>query len=209
MPDNTYVLVAARMTDEDLLEALAHHEKYVDDMLTAMLDVAEKRGLTVLNAEALRAEIASRIEPEEILQAIDEERPIPIELPELYSQTAILAFSIFFSPAFGGILFAMNMKRMQKKNGWLVVLLSFAVSAISGYVTWYYAKGTFLGILIPIACGLLLSEILWSRIFGKHQPYKHRRVIIPLVIALAIAIPLSYYMYEHPEQFGPQTTQHD
>jgi hypothetical protein len=206
MQDNTYVLVAARMTDEDLLDALTHHEKYVDDMLLAMLDVAEKRALPIPGMDTLRADIIARQVPEPEPEVIVEDRPIPVELPVLYSQTAILAFTIFFSPLFGGILLAMNTNRLNKKAVWQVVVFSLILSVASGLVTWYLAPGSFWGILAPIACGLILSELAWNRFIGKQLPYRHRRVLIPLIIALAITLPLGYYAYQHPEVFELPTS---
>lgn len=206
MQDNTYVLVAARMTDEDLLDALTHHEKYVDDMLVAMLDVAEKRGLQIPGTETLRADIAARQIPEPEPEQVVEERPIPVDLPVLYSQTAILAFTIFFSPLFGGILLAMNTSRMQKKSVGIVIIFSIVLSVASGLVTWYLAPGSFWGILAPIACGLILSEVAWNKFIGRQIPYRHRRVLVPLIIALAITLPLGYYAYQHPEIFELPTS---
>lgn len=200
MPDNIYPMVVARMTDEEVLEALQHNEKYVDEMLLALLDGAAKRNLPVPGGEELRAAILARAVPEPPAGEVIEEIVME-ELPVLYSQTAILAFTIFFSPLFGGVLLAMNASRMKSKTVWQVVVFSVVLSVISGFISWILMPGSFVGILVPVACGLILSELAWNRFIGKGVPYLHRRILWPLIIALAITLPIGYYAYQHPELF--------
>ncbi len=204
MPDNIYPLVIARMTDEEVLEALQQREKYVDEMLLALLDAAKLRGLEVADSDALRAEINARFIPEPPANE-EVEEVVMEELPVLYSQTAILAFTIFFSPIFGGILLAMNVKRVKGRFVTQVVLISIVLALVSGIISWFLVPGSFFGILAPIASGLILSELMWNRFIGKGLPYMHRRVLVPLIIALAITLPLAYYAYQNPEMFDLQT----
>lgn len=200
MPDNIYPLVIARMTDEEVLESLQHREKYVDEMLLALLDAAKERGLAFADADTLRAEISARAVPNPPL-AEDTEEIVMKDLPVLYSQTAILAFTVFFSPIFGGVLLAMNVRRIRKNAVTWVVMISVALAVVSGLVSWFLAPGSFWGILAPIASGLILSELMWNRFIGRGLPYMHRRVLVPLIIALAITLPLALYAYQHPEFF--------
>ena len=61
-----------------------------------------------------------RIAAESEALVIEPELP----LPTLFSQTTILAFTIFFSPLFGGALLAMNVAAVKKAGVWQVLSLS-------------------------------------------------------------------------------------
>ena len=45
MPDNTYVSRVAKLTDDEVKDALRNHDKYVDGMLLALLDECDKRNI--------------------------------------------------------------------------------------------------------------------------------------------------------------------
>ena len=122
MQDNTYKMVVARLADEDILEALRNHEKYVDGMLLALIDEFEKRKLQLIGVDKLRAMVTKRLDDERIAaesEALVIEPELP--LPTLFSQTTILAFTIFFSPLFGGALLAMNVAAVKKAGVWQVL----------------------------------------------------------------------------------------
>jgi len=204
MPDSSYRMVVARLSDDDVMEALRNHEKYVDDMLLALLDECAKRNLQLQGVEKLRGIIEARAqaepEPEQEVESISTKESPKGPLPILFSQTAILAFTIFFSPLFGGILLALNIKTVKKPGIWQVVSLSLIFTAISGFVTYYLLPpGSFFAILIPIIFALLMSELIWTRFIGKKVDYERKSIAIPLLIAVLIAIPLVYYVYTNPE----------
>jgi len=204
------------MTDEEVLDALQYREKFVDEMLLALLDSAEKRGLTIADAAQLRTEITARIEQEKQAEAeamqsdAEEVEMVPDgNLPVLYSQTAILGFTIFFSPIFGGIMLAMNAARLRKPNIWQIILLSLVLAIGGGLISWYVFPASLAGILIPVGSGLLLSELVWNRFIGKGLPYLHRKILVPLLIALAITLPIAYVAYQNPEIFNIQPIENE
>lgn len=201
MQDNTYKMVVARLADEDILEALRNHEKYVDGMLLALIDEFEKRKLQLIGVDKLRAMVTKRLDDERIAaeaEAIVIEPELP--LPTLFSQTTILAFTIFFSPLFGGALLAMNVAAVKKTGVWQVLSLSLALTVLVGVLNMYLIPpGSIFGLLILAAIALFMSELLWNRFIGKKVSYKNRSFTVPLIIALAISIPLIYYFYQHPE----------
>lgn len=200
MSENSYKLVVARMPDEDLIAALkANEAMYLDEMILAVLDECEKRKIHFPGADALRATITSRFVVEEAAAIEEPVKEETVVLPVLYSQTAILAFTIFFSPLFGGVLLAMNVWKVNKKAVWQVIVFSLVFTAFSGYISYYMAPGSFVAILIPISGALILSELFWNRLIGKQLKYDKRKIIIPLIIALLIAIPIAFYVYQHPE----------
>ena len=200
MSDNSYRMVVARMTDEELLLALSKHDSYIDEVLLAMLEELEHRNLSINGSDQLKAAIAARYFPEEE-KAAEVNHEIPVSLPIFFSQTAILAFTIFFSPLFGGVMLALNVKKINKKVVWQIILFSLLFTAFSGYVSYYLAPGSFISLIVPVAGALLLSEVLWNNYIGKSVKYEKRSILIPLVIAALIAIPVFYYVYTNPELF--------
>lgn len=200
MPDSIYRTVVARLTDDEVLDALRNHEKYVDDMLLALLDECEKRKLNLIGVERLRSMVEERIVIEPEIEELDITNSPPLPLPVLFSQTAILAFTIFFSPLFGGILLALNINTVKKPGIWQVIAISLFFTAISGLLTYFILPpGSFFAILIPIVIALIMSEFVWSKFIGKATAYERKSIAIPLIIALIITIPIAYYIYQHPE----------
>jgi len=201
MSENSYKLVVARMPDEDLITALkANEAMYLDEMILAVLDECEKRKLFFAGAEALRASITARIVVEEAVVVPEPVEEAQAVKPDLYSQTVILAFTIFFSPLFGGIMLAMNVWKVNKKAVWQVILFSVVFTAFAGYLSYYIlAPGSFAAILIRIGGALVLSELLWNHLIGKGVAYNKRKIIVPLIIALLITVPIVYYLYQNPE----------
>jgi len=201
MSENSYKLVVARMPDEDLITALkANEAMYLDEMILAVLDECEKRKLFFPGAEALRASITARIVVEEAVVVPEPVEEAQAVKPDLYSQTVILAFTIFFSPLFGGIMLAMNVWKVNKKAVWQVILFSVVFTAFAGYLSYYIlAPGSFAAILIRIGGALVLSELLWNHLIGKGVAYNKRKIIVPLIIALLITVPIVYYLYQNPE----------
>lgn len=199
MSDNIYHLVVARMPDEDLMAALDNHEKYVDDMLLAMINECEQRGLQHPHLQELKETVLARQEP-----VIAEEIPVveesPVELPSFYSQTAILAFTLFFNPIFGGILLALNVHKVHKKGVWEIMIFSVIYTAFLVYVSYNSSPDSILTVLITVAGAFIFSRALWNNYLGEHVSYVKKNIGIPLVIALAITIPmLMYYIHLHPE----------
>ena len=201
MSENSYKLVVARMPDEDLITALkANEAMYLDEMILAVLDECEKRKLFFPGAEALRASITARIVVEEAVVVPEPVEEAQAVKPDLYSQTVILAFTIFFSPLFGGIMLAMNVWKVNKKAVWQVILFLVVFTAFAGYLSYYIlAPGSFAAILIRIGGALVLSELLWNHLIGKGVAYNKRKIIVPLIIALLITVPIVYYLYQNPE----------
>lgn len=200
MPENGYRIVVSRMADEELITALnANETMYLDEMLLAVLEECEKRNISFTGAKNLKEKLLKRYVPEKEEPVLVNETAT-VKLPTLYSQTAILAFSIFFSPLFGGILLAMNVGKVNKKGVWQVILFSIVFTAFYVYVASVAPTDNFFSWLIPFAGALILSEVLWNHFLGKNINYKKRTVAAPLIIGVLITIIICAYLYFfHPE----------
>ncbi len=212
--ENEYSRQIKRKADDELLEILHNYEAYREDLLQAVIWEAEDRQLPVnlpqsaldaialYHAEQEKEKARAKAEAERVamLERKEEIAPATPETGEkLFSQSAILGFSLFFSPISAGILLAMNMKRLQRKGIIQVIVFAIVFTLFQGYVSMRLQQGSIITLLINVAGALIMSELMWKQFIGKRIPYQRRSIIIPLLIAIAIVAPLVWYVYQHPE----------
>jgi hypothetical protein len=216
MPDkeNEYTRLAVRLNDDELLEHLQNFEKYQEALVQAVIweldkrhiayqispslqesqDIFQQQQQSELEAALKQQQTADETELSESEQVVFDEKVVP-----LYSKSALLGFSLFFSPISAGILLAMNLKRLKKKGIFQVMIFSIIFSVFQGYVSMSVEPGSMITILVNIAGALIMSELLWNQFIGKGYPYIRRSILIPLIIAVAIVAPVAWYIMEHPE----------
>lgn len=124
----------------------------------------------------------------------------------IYSKTAILWFSIFFSPIVGGILLMLNLRSIgYKKEGSMVLYFSIAYRILSVVVLNYFVKMPQINVSNPdfhalikpftysLALDIIGGGILAEYFFKKYFPdndYERKSIARPLIIVILIAIPL-------------------
>lgn len=204
--ENEYSKIVRRNTDEELLNILKNHEAYLDETLQAVVWETENRNLQspFLNTVLSQLEIYFKKKQEELKieksEEQEEQHPKASVLPVLYSQTTILAFSLFFSTLAGGILLAINASRISKKGILPIILFSVLFTVAQSIATYKVNDpNNILLIAIPISGAFILSQFFWNRFFGKNIQYQKRSVLVPLIIVLIIFIPMAYIAYKHPE----------
>lgn len=110
-------------------------------------------------------------------------------VPELYSKTLILMFSILFSTIFSAVLLMSNLKSLGKGKARIQILL-FAVlylvaTAIVLQVFNLPPNLTFIANVIGAA---ILNEYFWNKLIGKDLEYKKKSWIKPTLISVLIAL---------------------
>ncbi|HTH81834.1 MAG TPA: hypothetical protein VL490_02790 [Mucilaginibacter sp.] len=124
----------------------------------------------------------------------------------IYSKWAILGFSIFFSPLFGGILLMINLRSVGfKKQATGILLFSIAYVFISALVVFSVSgipqNATALAIvqntqyviyslIAQIIGGGILAEYFYKKYFPAEQ-YRYKSVWRPLAIILIITLAIS------------------
>jgi hypothetical protein len=211
--ENYFSIRMARLSDAEL-------KKYVDNkddfqhyaVLTAILEL-EKRGITVENSDLIKQELAeikasetaNIIEPvEQIATQSTAQINTNTEVPALYSTQAIFIFGALFSVFGGGILMALNLFQLNKKNsGWLVLLGAFFYSFSLNYIYTFLniadkvsitnfisASDIIFALIISIVSSLVGVFILYKLIWEKEKPsnsnYEKRGILKPVLIILAI-----------------------
>lgn len=140
-------------------------------------------------------------------QDTDEQQPEQQEIA-IYSKWAILGFSIFFSPLFGGILLMINLRSVGfKRQGTSVLLFSvvyqFVAAALIGSVMKLPANVNSMlllqnpqfliySLVAQIIGGGILAEYFYKKYFPADH-YKHRSVWRPLAVILIITLAISLF----------------
>ena len=114
------------------------------------------------------------------------------ELPVLYSEKVIYTFSILFSVLFGGILFANNLKTVGNKKGALpVIIFSVLYTGLTIYLVNLINTNSSATLILNMIGALIINNLFWNKYIGKGKLYHKKSYKKPLIIALAIFIPLA------------------
>ncbi len=111
-----------------------------------------------------------------------------IDAPDLYSPKAIYGFTFAFGALFGGILFCLNLSRINRTNYIIPVLLgSVAYSALQIYIGTVTKGFGNIGFLTSILAGLIYQYMLWPKVSGGNVKYRKRAIIYPLMMGVVLA----------------------
>ncbi|WP_268122890.1 hypothetical protein [Roseivirga pacifica] len=186
--------MASKSTD-DLEAIIANKKQYQQDAIQAAIWELESRGNSVLTRQSIPVDKTSN---KESLIASSSKSPVDPNAPELYPKWSIWVISALFNPVAGGIMMVMNMRRIGKKNAFLV-LLSFTVSyTLLMFVITNSVFGTNSRSLIyflNFIGAVVLSEGFWNKYIGKKQEYKSRSTLAPFAITIGITILMLWAMF--------------
>ncbi len=110
---------------------------------------------------------------------------------KIYSRSAIMGFSVFFTTVFGGVLLMQNFKDIgNKKMANTVLIFSILYTALSAVIILSAAPmGSSLTIVMNIIGGVILNEFFFRKYFSTGQELKHKKIWKPLIISLIITLP--------------------
>jgi len=205
--DDNFKLRAALKSNEELQNYIDNREKYLPESVEAAVAELQHRGvefsdeeLTVIaedmQARRTLAEIGSNSFGLFTGEAKNSQVEDP-DAPSFFSKGAILLFSIFFSVFVGSILMASNVRKSPNKDNanWVVPFglgFNVLISIISPQNIYLYV---IFGIAANCAGAYFMEIVFWNNYIGAATLYKRRSVLIPLVIVLAITLPLSFLFY--------------
>ncbi len=191
----SYSLMMEGRSVEDLHDYINNYQKYWPDAIEAAVAELKNRGEVFTLEE--QAEIEKRIEirrqaakemelQEPPARTLWEEVPLKENEPELYSQVAIVAFTLFFSLIVGGILMSANLKRLGKKKGRTLVIL-FTVACVMIEIVLFLLLGAngIIPIIFNVCASLIFALLFWKKYIGE-QHYSSKSVVKPLLIFLLI-----------------------
>ncbi len=167
-------------TDEELDHYLRYPKKFSSSEMEIALAELQKRGKTLTDLQLL------------YLQRLIERKRIDEDptVPAYYSKMGIWWFSILFSVLFGAILLALNLQNRRDK--WVVIgfgitYLIFTFTILEQLEPRYASSSSF---ILNAIGGAVLQTYFWNKYLGMRTIYKRKSILIPVVIALAVAIPL-------------------
>jgi hypothetical protein len=210
---NYFSIRMAKLTNAELKNYLENKEDFQDYAVLAALLELEKRGIVVENSDEIKKELneikeskAVEIEPtiEEAIQNDASAIATDVALPALYSTQSIFIFGALFSVFGGGILMALNLFQLNKKNsGWLVIMGAILYSYLLSYI--YTAlniadkvtitnlisvQDIFIALLISVVSSLFGVFLLYKLVWEKEKPsssnYEKKGILKPVFIILAI-----------------------
>jgi hypothetical protein len=200
MNDN-FSFLATLKSDQELQNCIDNREKYMPETVEAAVKELQSRGviltedeLTVIaeDVQARRDQLNSGANNygffsrnDKIYQVEDPEAPL------LYSKRAILVFSILFSVVFGSVMLAINVGKVQSATkAIMVVLYGLVFTIILAVVAQNLNSNTGLAVVFGCLGALSMEYLFWRPYIGNTTQYRVKPIWIPLVIGLAIAIPL-------------------
>ncbi len=209
--DIDFVKLMTTKSDEGLQEYIDNRQKFTPLAVYAAIDELKKRGRTFTDEEF--TQIVNDIEKQQAVsrQRVEESDGGSNKMnknivddpsaPEYYSERAIYAFSVFFSVIFGSVLMTMNINRTEKKNSsWTALLFGIVYTGLQMWALSYVPRNTGLTVGVSIGGALLLNHFFFKKYIGKDTKYRARPIWIPLIIALAITIPLLYFIIVYGQE---------
>ncbi|MEE9408168.1 MAG: hypothetical protein V3V28_08845 [Polaribacter sp.] len=186
MRTNSFTNNMNKKSNNELENILAEKSNYTDEAVQAVIWEMENRGLlekSLIDSD----EVHEKDIPVEVLKE-DESSFKKFELPILYSKSAILGFTMFFSTIFGAVLLMSNLKAMKKPKARIEVLVFGIVYTIFTYFILNYIPRNFLFTLIFNVIGyVVLSEYFWNKYLGKDLKLEKKQISKPLIISLLIS----------------------
>lgn len=204
--ESLFAMKMAKMSDAELKKHIDNKDEYQDfAILTAILEL-EKRGIHIENGMQIKEELISSetIENESIDTPLIENNIHSNETLALYSTKSIFIFGTLFSVFGGGILMAINLFQLNKRNNaWYVIIGSVLYSFILNYIYSFLdiadkvsitavtsINDIFTAILISILSSLvgvyLLYELFWKKEIPSNTTIRNKSIWQPVVIILLI-----------------------
>ena len=111
---------------------------------------------------------------------------------QIYSKTAVLGFSIFFGPIFGGVLLFQNLRKIRKyqESNWILVgSIAYTLFQIIANTS-LQAKGYSFSFSLSIIGGLLLGKYFFAKYIPENSNYETKPIWTALIISLIIILPI-------------------
>lgn len=199
------IFLATKKSNDELYYCIDNREKFLTETVEAALSELQARGaefpeqeLRVISEdmEARRQWVAGTANEgrfgfnQKLLQVEDPEAPL------LYSKRVIWVFSILFSVFFGSVMMAMNVHHTKNRNkAMLVVLYGLVFTVGTILIGQYYDLNSSYSIFFSIVGAGVSEALFWNRFIGTTTMYRTRSYVTPLIVALAIVIPITVILF--------------
>ena len=110
--------------------------------------------------------------------------------PPIYSKSAVLWFSFFFTPLFGGILLMQNLRDINKtKEATTVLITSLLMTvAIATIQICFNLDSRLVSLGLNFGAAYILSDFFYKKYIPDADDFPKKKVWKPLVIAVILVI---------------------
>jgi glycerol uptake facilitator-like aquaporin len=189
--------VMQNKTNYELLMMVNEKFRYSTKELTDILVELDRRGVSNDRVADLKKEISDYQQKhyQEQKQKEEEEHHEQNSLPKLFTETSLYIFSFIFSTFFASIVMAINLKEVQKQQA-IFPLVSFGLLytiTVASITQQLDAIGLLMVFLLNGAGAYIILRFFWKPYIGNKK-YEKRSLMVPLLIGLALTLPLIYFM---------------
>lgn len=174
-------------SDEELKAIVGSENEYSREAVMAAQWEIERRERVVLEV------VEERIKEEQ--EAIGKTKSeVP---PKVYSELFLIIFGVLFSVVGSGILIAMNLLQINRRQqAVFAVLFSFSFIIIQGVLLVSTgAIAPFISIPTSMLGVILIQRMIWEKEYPKGLPIMKRSPWLPLAIGIVLTALLMYLFY--------------
>jgi hypothetical protein len=175
------------LSDNELLDVIKSKNDYQEEFWKLAVIDAEKRGLKTKCDKIIESFNKQKVKVDNTEQ---KRQHIDSNSLELYSDKAIISFSIFFSSIAGAILFSQNLKTMKKEGRDSVI--TFGILYYIGILILVFISPSetykSLAYFLNIAGGFIITIYFGSKYYPENLEYKNKKIWKALLIALSVFI---------------------
>lgn len=174
-------------SDEELKAIVGSENEYSREAVMAAQWEIERRERVVLEVVEERIK-----EEQEAIGKTKSEAP-----PKVYSELFLIIFGVLFSVVGSGILIAMNLLQINRRQqAVFAVLFSFSFIIIQGVLLVSTgAIAPFISIPTSMLGVILIQRMIWEKEYPKGLPIVKRSPWLPLVIGIVLTALLMYLFY--------------
>jgi hypothetical protein len=174
-------------SDEELKAIVGSENEYSREAVMAAQWEIERRERVVLEVVEERIK-----EEQEAIGKTKSEAP-----PKVYSELFLIIFGVLFSVVGSGILIAMNLLQINRRQqAVFAVLFSFSFIIIQGVLLVSTgAIAPFISIPTSMLGVILIQRMIWEKEYPKGLPIVKRSPWLPLAIGIVLTALLMYLFY--------------
>lgn len=209
---NNYTNYYKNHNSKSLLEIVNAPDVYNDEARLAAFELLKQKGETFAAEQEFEfKQINKKLIQENLVSKEESPKKESHNLPQLFSPTAILGFSIFLEPLFGAILLYHNLKEQEKKSpAKAVLLIGISLLVFKMALVYYQYFNQIYSLVLSIGAGIIFIEMFWKKHIGLKTAYKRKSIWKPLFLFLAIIFAIfGLQLYLDPELYQQLLEQRD
>ncbi|MEO6884576.1 MAG: hypothetical protein ABI199_11205 [Bacteroidia bacterium] len=171
-------------SNDELFEFVHENTKYEELAVLGALQELDKRGKMDDFAKKLQAQLQIHLQIQsDKVQIIDPQI-------ELFSEWTVFGFALFFSPLFGAILLAYNMRKIGKSNKIIFPILFGLFYSIGENLLQQQISNTaasyIVSVIATLVGAIIIKELFWKLYIGKSAAYTKKSNLVPILIGLTM-----------------------